>query len=270
MDERVHCDIHGERALTIVCHHIVEGTALLWRQAEPPTKDNPFPDAWCEKCEVQFINRGGWTDESLAFADLQVLCDGCYQRIRAEVAATQVDDTALDFAYKCGACDAVHRGLPDWGAPAPDVYFEVPEKERDQRFELTTDICISDDEHYFVRGVLDLPILQHRARFSFGVWVSLGAESFERVLREWDDPARVLREPDAGWLATHFPGRLFCGKRSRLRVHVYQREPGQRPLVSLQPTDHPLARVQHNGFTIADARRLAEHLLTDRGGQVLH
>jgi len=51
-----------------------------------PTQDPGDPDddleAWCAACDEVLGRVGEWNDESEAFADIKVLCSGCFERIR--------------------------------------------------------------------------------------------------------------------------------------------------------------------------------------------
>ena len=47
-----------------------------------------------------------------------------------------------------------------------------------------------DGEHYYVRGVIHLPIIATQS-LRWGVWGSLSRENFEKLLLMNDDPKRV-------------------------------------------------------------------------------
>jgi hypothetical protein len=85
MDEqrRVHCHEYGERLPTFVCRHLVRGTGLGFY--EPNTDLRRQPDercARCEACERVRGGRGGWDDESEAFAGVTMICDACFEAAR--------------------------------------------------------------------------------------------------------------------------------------------------------------------------------------------
>jgi hypothetical protein len=60
-----------------------------------------------------------------------------------------------------------------FGAEAPLYYYFIPEAERSARCKLTTNTCIVDGEHFFVRGSLEIPVHDADEPFIWGVWVSL-------------------------------------------------------------------------------------------------
>ena len=45
---------------------------------------------------------------------------------------------------------------------------------------LTSDTCVIDDEHLFVRGCLEIPVHGSDDPFVWGVWVSLSEPNFFR------------------------------------------------------------------------------------------
>jgi hypothetical protein len=73
------------------------------------------------------------------------------------------------MSYQCKTCGREHEGLPAMGADRPDHWWEIPEHERDRRIKLTEDTCAIDDEHFFIRGVLEIPLTDHDGTFDFGV-----------------------------------------------------------------------------------------------------
>ena len=46
-----------------------------------------------------------------------------------------------------------------------------------------------------------------------------------------------------------------------LKTRVHTQATGQRPLIELEPTDHPLAVEQRTGITMARVQQIAESLL---------
>jgi len=85
-----------------------------------------------------------------------------------------------NMTYRCATCGNSHEGLPDMGFRWPEPCFGVPEAERDSRIKATSDTCSIDDEAFFIRGIILIPIKGRDDHFGLGVWVSqsryLGAE----------------------------------------------------------------------------------------------
>lgn len=158
----------------------------------------------------------------------------------------------MTFEFKCVDCGEIHRGIPTFGADAPFSHFIIPDHERERRCKLGTDDCIVDDEWFFVRGCLDIPLQGADQDFSWGVWVSLSPASYEKWRACFHEKKRSHVGPFFGWLNTPlkpYPDTL------NLKTHVHLRDDGIRPFIELEPTDHPLAVEQRNGITV---ERVAE------------
>lgn len=166
---------------------------------------------------------------------------------------------AVDKGYHCRSCGEHHAELPlHYGAAAPAHYFLIPEAEREARVLLSSDQCVVDEEHFYIVGNLEIPVLDHGESFSWDVWVSLSRENFARAFRLWETPGRESEPPYFGWLSTELPG---YPQTLLLKTHVHTREVGRRPRVELEPTDHPLAVEQRAGITWDRVREIAELVL---------
>jgi len=167
-------------------------------------------------------------------------------------------------SYHCRVCGQRHDELPlHYGAAAPDLYFTIPEPERARRCELTSDTCVIDGEHRFVLGNLEIPIVGEGERFSWDVWVSLSEQSMSRAQEVWHTPGRESEPPCFGWLSTRLPG---YPETLDLKTMVHTRAVGVRPLVELEPTDHPLAREQREGIRWERVQEIAENVLHELDG----
>ena len=146
----------------------------------------------------------------------------------------------------------------EFGADAPALYYQVSESEREQRCDLNNDLCIIDEEHFFIRGSLELVVVDNDENFAWGVWCSLSKDSLKRCYEIWNKKGREAEPPFFGWLSTALP--LYPNTLS-LKANVHTRSVGQRPYVELQPTDHPLSVEQQKGITIERVQEIAEALL---------
>jgi len=161
--------------------------------------------------------------------------------------------------YRCRCCGEFHDEVPmHYGAPAPELWFTLPEGERDERAELSSDVCLIDGEHAFVVGNLEIPVAGCDDPFSWDVWVSVSLESLRRMGQLWDTPGRESEPPCFGWISTSLP----CYPETlNLKAMVHTREVGQRPRIELEPTDHPLAVEQRTGIDLARVQQIAEQIL---------
>ncbi|MGH7140019.1 MAG: DUF2199 domain-containing protein [Pirellulales bacterium] len=61
--------------------------------------------------------------------------------------------TAINKGFFCHTCGQFHPELPmDFGADAPAPYYSIPEEEREARCELNADLCVIDQNSFFIRG----------------------------------------------------------------------------------------------------------------------
>lgn len=151
----------------------------------------------------------------------------------------------------------------EFGADAPAPYYLIPQEDRETRSELTSDLCMIDTEHFFIRGCLEIPVVDGPRPFVWGVWTSLSMQSFKRVGEMWESAGRENEPPFFGWLCTALP---LYPDTLHLKTHVHTRPVGQRPYVELEPTDHPLAVEQREGITMDRVREIAEALLHGGNG----
>ena len=150
--------------------------------------------------------------------------------------------------YRCATCGLLHGDLPDIGSAEPWHYLTVPAKERQRRTRLTADTCIVDDEDYFIRGVIEIPVHDHPEKFGFGVWVSQKRENFEAYRLEPDSSAIG---PFFGWLCTRIS--FYPVDTIGLKTMAHFRDRGLRPCIVLEPTDHPLSVDQQGGISLKRA-----------------
>ena len=165
----------------------------------------------------------------------------------------------MDHMWTCRCCGQQFSELPlSLAFDAPDPWHGLSEAERDARGQIGSDICIID-EHYFLRGCLDIPIVDGTAGiFSWSVWVSISAQSFEHIKNVWDDDVRDDGPALFGWLCNSIPN---YPETYSLKTHIHLRNNGIRPYIELEPTDHPLAIEQREGITM---RRVEEIVAASR------
>ena len=162
------------------------------------------------------------------------------------------------FAFRCRSCNEVHEGIPAFGWDWPIQYLEIPEGQRSQRCTLTSDTCVIDDEMFFIRGCLEIPVIGDDQVFSWGVWASLSPKNFEHFQELYSEPNRSHHGPFFGWLNSHiwlYPDTI------NLKTMVHLRNDGIRPFVELEPTDHPLAVEQRDGITLERVREIYESMV---------
>lgn len=65
-----------------MCEHLLHGTALGFFY-DVDDLGNPFPDAWCSKCERVRGESANFSDE-YALATFNLVCGACYEEIKAK------------------------------------------------------------------------------------------------------------------------------------------------------------------------------------------
>jgi hypothetical protein len=164
------------------------------------------------------------------------------------------------MVWTCRTCGATHTGTPDsYAYDAPWPWYTIPEPERDKRSLLTEDYCAIDAEDFFVRGCLEIPIIGRESPLIWGVWVSLSRTNWVRERSLSQDPSRTAEPAYFGWLSSRIE---IYPDTASLKTNVHTQRVGKRPLVELQPTDHPLALEQRNGISeerLIEIAELTEH-----------
>jgi hypothetical protein len=152
----------------------------------------------------------------------------------------------MPHRFKCPTCDQWHEGFPDVGYDQPHYAKDIVEPERSGRVFLTSDLCVLDDEFFFVRCILPLKIRGTDDDFMWGIWNSLSKANFLRYQASYDDDMSDW-EPMFGYLSNQlpqYPDTLF------LKLMIQTGAKGARPSVQLEPNDHPLAMDQRDGIAL--------------------
>jgi len=139
------------------------------------------------------------------------------------------------------------------------MFFQIPEEEREQRVQISPDQCIIDDEHFFILGRVEIPVIDSSELFAWLVWVSLSEHNFLRATELWGTEGRETELPYFGWLQTDLP--CYSTTTLNLATNVHTRPVGERPFIELEPTDHPLSVEQRNGISLMRVQEIAEECL---------
>ncbi|RAV21223.1 DUF2199 domain-containing protein [Paenibacillus contaminans] len=160
--------------------------------------------------------------------------------------------------YLCSCCGKRHPDLPrSYGCDAPYLWFQAKPEEREARFRLDSDLCVMDGEHFFIRGNVEITIVDDTQPFIWDVWVSLSKASFDKSVSTWTKKGRENElEPMFGWLSTALP--CYSESTLSLKTMVHTREVGVRPFIEIEPTEHPLAVEQQNGISLKRVQEIAE------------
>jgi hypothetical protein len=164
-----------------------------------------------------------------------------------------------EVGFVCASCGQYHQGLAmSYRFPAPAYW--APEYENDPASTLDEEVCVIKGEYFFILGNIEIPVIDAGETFVWTAWVSLSDKNFRRTIQLWTTPGREAEPPYFGWFSTELP--VYAPHRTlRLKTNVHTRPLGQRPLIELEPTDHPLAKEQWGGITRARVREIAERMI---------
>ena len=164
--------------------------------------------------------------------------------------------------FRCSKCGQWHDELPlDVGAAEPLYVEELSPDEKAQRVsgEPGSDFRVlrrnAAEVHYFIRGVIEIPVLGTDETFCYGVWTSLSESSYEKANAAYR--VNGSAGPLFGWLSNRLAG---YPETLSLKTHVRVR-PDLKASIELEPIDHPLAREQREGISIERVQQIVEPLM---------
>jgi hypothetical protein len=161
----------------------------------------------------------------------------------------------VEHSWTCHCCGQRFDTLTmDYATMAPANWFGLPEAERATRAKLDSDLCVIDGKEFYVRGCVEVPVLDRTEIFVLGVWVSVSEESFRYVLDHWDTPIADDEPPRFGWLCNWLMG---YPEPKEIRCNLHLRSGNLRPRIVLEPTDYPLAVEQRQGITLDRVKEIA-------------
>jgi hypothetical protein len=113
---------------------------------------------------------------------------------------------------------------------------------------LSADLCIIANARFFVRGVVELPILGGGGKsLAYAIWAEVSHAGFGTYFKSLEAPEQAVGSQITGNFANRlqgFPETLGQACSIRLRAG------NARPLVTLNAAEHPLAREQARGVTL--------------------
>ena len=166
------------------------------------------------------------------------------------------------IGYKCSCCGQVYEEVPlSFGGDFPDYYFSVPPEERNERIELQPSLCVVDKEHFFHRGRLTIPIIDHTENLIFNVWTSISEDNFGIRIDFWEDPKRLDQERYFGWLQTIVP---TYGDTLNIKTFAIEQAVGLIPEIKVIEENHPLKFDQDNGITYKKTLEIVDKIMREQ------
>lgn len=167
--------------------------------------------------------------------------------------------------YKCSCCGETFDEMPlCFGNEYPAYYFAIPAEEREKRIEFGGSWCYVDEEHFFHKGRLTIPIIDYHEDLVFNVWTTISEANFCVRMDLWEDPNRVNQEPYFGWMQTDVP---TYGKTISLKTVAIEQEMGFIPEIKMIEENHPLTIDQENGITFDKAVAIVDQIMKIQHGK---
>lgn len=160
------------------------------------------------------------------------------------------------LGFRCHNCGQWHDELPlDVGYSEPLYFEELSPDERAAQVTADGDFRVwtgDQGTHYFVRGVVEIPLRGSADVFCYGVWTTLSAASYDQVRAAYR--ANEGAGPFFGWLSNRLPG---YPDTLSLKTSVNVR-PDLKPSIFLHPSDHLLFFEQRDGISLERVQQILE------------
>jgi hypothetical protein len=162
------------------------------------------------------------------------------------------------MAFTCDVCGETHVGeTRDIRMGLPQPIFLLDEDERERLAYVEDDFALLDGTtgaRYFVRALLELPIVGEDGHFGYGAWVEVSQADVNQLRELWNDDDGHRADPFLGTLANELSPYAFT---EGLRVQIRLRDVELLPLVELEDGEHELVRAQRFGISPHRAHQLA-------------
>jgi hypothetical protein len=151
--------------------------------------------------------------------------------------------------YKCSVCGKIHDGLPlDLVFNAPFYWNDELLKSDPEKNFLSSDMCVVNADDFFIRAIVEIPIIGTDKTFNWGIWVSLSKENFKRYSEVYGTEKELSEPHYFGWFSSQLKGYPDCLK---IKTTVYLQGNKLRPKIVLDHSDpHLLCQEQHGGITM--------------------
>ena len=166
--------------------------------------------------------------------------------------------------YLCSCCGKEHTGVPfSFAADFPDPYANLNKDGRDARAIIGSDQCIIDQQQFYLRGCLEIPIVGTDQVFLWGLWATLWEHDFDEIAEYWDSEGRQTRIGPYKARLANTPS--LYPETFNLTLSIRIMPVGERPLFVVDDLDHPLGTEQRNGISLDKAQEYACLLLRMAG-----
>lgn len=84
-ERKIECRNHESGLMSFVCQHLLKNDKVGFHEAfesDPLIEPDDDYQAWCDECEIERLKEEGWNEKSMAFANIEIVCDQCYFEIK--------------------------------------------------------------------------------------------------------------------------------------------------------------------------------------------
>jgi hypothetical protein len=117
-----------------------------------------------------------------------------------------------DKSWICSTCGMAHGGIFDLACRKP-AYWQGSEAIEPNSIVATStnflseDFCVVNNEHFFIRCILQVPIQRtENCFFAYGVWSTLSKANFAKYAETFDAGNQVALGPWFGWFSNRLKG----------------------------------------------------------------
>lgn len=155
--------------------------------------------------------------------------------------------------YKCITCGKVHEGSPSFSVEAPAQYENKTNllSKIFLRKYINADFCRNNND-FFIRVILEVPIIGVDEPFTWGVWVSQSQKNYIYYQKHFHD--NLLGRETFGWFCNALP---YYKNTLGLKTIVFFQNNKNRPKIHLQECGHELSIDFHQGISIEKAKEIA-------------
>jgi hypothetical protein len=154
----------------------------------------------------------------------------------------------------CATCGKLHPAEEaELTFRLPDAIHSLAVADREARCHISSDICALDEERFFVRGLVPIPVSGRDRPYCIGAWAEIPECSFNTIYELWDDPDQAAAGPFAGVLANAVSE---IGSPAGLPVEVRLTGPTTRPEFRVLDQASVLGSEQARGI---DSHRALEY-----------
>ncbi len=148
----------------------------------------------------------------------------------------------------CPSCGKKHDSLSgSIPVSMPTAAAKIPADQRVDRVWSNGELCVIDDEKFYLYGSIEIVIHGHAEGFAWGAWAELSEELFFWYQDILEAEGREKNQPFKATLSTDIP---FYPPTIGFPVAVHIQPKGLRPHFSLADGPHPLIQDQKNGVSV--------------------